>query len=116
MISTELAILLLIISFIIIGYTIRISRKYNISVRYTIVWYLSAAVLIFVACFTKLCNYISIFIGFEVTSNFVIGLFIILFIIMSFTFTISISNERRRTTTLIQEVSMLKNKIEELKK
>lgn len=116
MLPLKLRVIILLISLIILIITIRVQRKHKISVRYTIVWYFTSLMLIALSCFTNLFEYVSSFVGFEITSNFLIAVFITIFIIMSFCFTVMISNLKQKTIDLVQEVSILKKEVEELKK
>ena len=83
------------------------------AIRYSLIWLLSGFILLFVAVFTNAFGYISSLIGFQVSSNLVIGIFISLLLLITMMLTKVVSEQNKKITLLIEEVSILKKKVDE---
>ena len=92
-------------------FNIIILRKDKMPVKYSLVWIFSAVLILLIAIIPNIFAKISSFLGFEVMSNMVVGIFIFLLLIITLELTIIVSSQRNKITTLIQEVSLLKEKI-----
>ena len=105
--------LILIFQLILIIYTI---KKRKMSIRYGSFWIFLLILMSIAVIFPNILINISNFFGFEVASNmiFLIGFFFLFYII--FILTISLSKQKDQIKTLIQEISILKEKINENKK
>ena len=108
--DTNLKIVLIIVSIIIIGITMKYVRDDKLPIRYSLVWILSGIVLLFVSIFTNAFNYLSSLIGFQVSVNLVIAIFITLLLLITMMLTKVVSEQNRKITMLIEEVSLLKEK------
>ena len=86
------------------------------SIRYGSFWIFLLILMSIAVIFPNILINISNFFGFEVASNmiFLIGFFFLFYII--FILTISLSKQKDQIKTLIQEISILKEKINENKK
>jgi len=82
-------------------------RKNKITVKYSIVWYLSCLVLILFVVFPNLLSWITDLAGVELASNFVFALLIGFLTIISMSLTIIVSEQKEQIRRLIQEVSIL---------
>ena len=82
-------------------------RKNKITVKYSIVWYLSCLVLILLVLFPNLLWWITNLTGIELASNFVFALLIGFLTIISISLTIIVSEQKEQIRRLIQEVSIL---------
>ena len=96
-----------IIWFIVIIYNI---RKEKISVRYSLFWLFSTFVILLVGLFPDIILYFNNFLGFEVMSNFVIGLLISLLLLITFILTIIVTKQKNQIKILIQEISLLESR------
>lgn len=108
--SLNLRLLLFIFSFISFIIIFRLLKKDKIPVKYSMVWFLSSLTLLIVSLFPYSLKEITEFIGFQTTSNLVIGIILSLLLIITMVLTIIISTQNKKITLLIQEVSLLKNK------
>lgn len=102
-----------IILFVIILYIIILNliRKKKIPVKYSLVWFLFGFIILIVAIFTKSMSNVSNFLGFEVLSNMLIFVLIGLLIFVTMFLTVVISKQKEQIKTLIQEISILKVKV-----
>ena len=103
--SLELIIALIIFSIILCVVTTIILQKGLIPAKYSLLWYFISIVIFLVAVLSKPLELFANTVGFQTLSNIILTLLI--FLTMSLT--IIISSQRRRTTLLIQELSLLKS-------
>ena len=91
-------------------------KRKNMRIGYLIFWTITGVILIISLLIPNLVDNISSKLGFEMPINmiFSIAIFIILYLI--FDLTIIISKEEKKNTMLIQEISMLKKRVEDLEK
>ncbi len=108
--SDNLRILLVIVGFVLAVIILRLVAKNKLPIKYSLFWLISAIIIMlvgivpdFVAIFTRMM-------GFETTSNLVIGIIISLLLVITLLLTIIISEQKRKITLLIQEVAILKSK------
>ena len=90
------------------------NRKLQLS--YSIFWILIGTILIIVLLIPNCLNNITKLLGFEVTSNMVFFITIVIIFYLILVLMIALSKESKRNVTLIQEISMLKNRLVELEK
>ena len=109
----NLKIVLIIVSLIMIYTTLKSVRNNKLPIKYSLIWLLSGLILLFVSIFTNTFGYISSLIGFQVSSNLVIGIFISLLLLITMMLTKIVSEQNKKITLLIEEVSILKKKVDE---
>ncbi len=109
----NLKIVLVVVSLIMFYTTLKAVRNNKLPIRYSLIWLLSGFILLFVAVFTNAFGYISSLIGFQVSSNLVIGIFISLLLLITMMLTKVVSEQNKKITLLIEEVSILKKKVDE---
>jgi len=87
-------------------------KKKKLSMRYASFWSFLLILMIIVTFFPNLLFLVSSLLGFEKTSNmlFLLGFFFLFYIIFILTVSLSIQNEKIKL--LIQEVSMLKESVD----
>lgn len=105
-------ILLLILLFVIF----RTVKNKLISVKYSLIWIVSVVVMAIIALSPNTLKKVANYMGFELVSNmlFLIG-FLILFVI-TFALTVIVSIQKNEITTLIQELGILKSRVEDYEK
>lgn len=93
---------------------IKAVKRKNMRIGYLIFWSITGVILIIALLIPNLVDNISSKLGFEMTINmiFSVAIFVILYLI--FNLTILISKEENKNTLLIQEISILKKRVEEL--
>lgn len=98
--------LLLIVTFIL--------RKGRISMKFALVWYIPAIAIIILAIFPEVFVSLANMFGFQTISNLIAGfLFVVLFLI-SIALTVIIAGQTTKINLLIQEISILKKRINDL--
>ena len=111
MISKSLIILLIIFSIVLLIITTSVLKKGRIPIKYSLVWYFSAIILLIVALVPQFLELVASLFGFETISNLIIGVLISLLLFITMSLTIIVSGQKKKITLLIQEVSMLKSAI-----
>ena len=109
--SLKLTVSLICFSVFLIALTTHYLKKGRIPEKYSLLWYAFALIIMFVGLFPSIFTFISSKLGFEVMSNLFIGIIIGLLIIFNMVLSIMIAAQKKKTTLLIQEVSILKSKL-----
>ena len=109
--SKSLILTVLLFAFILLFSVIHLLRKGRIPVKYALVWILSSIVVVIISCIPNLMVSLAKFLGFELLSNMVLCIFIglLLFLIL----TVMMAGQKKKTTLLIQELSLLKKEVED---
>ena len=116
MVPIKLKIIVIAVSLLFTGFLFHQVRKEVLELRYTLIWFTLAAVMIALAVFPEiLVNIAGIMgIGIPVNALFFVSFFCVLVILLSMSFTIS--QLYSRVTRLVQEVGILKNELLKFKK
>lgn len=113
-ISLKLA--LIIVLLIYIFSILKAVKKKNMRIGYLIFWSIIGIILIVALCIPGLVENVSKMIGFEMPINMIFSAAIFVILYLIFNLTTLISREQRKNVLLIQEISMLKARIDELEK
>ena len=109
-----LRIALIIITLIYVLIILNAVRHKKMPISYLIFWLFTGLVLVVVLAVPGLINIISSFLGFEVPANMIFCLTIFSLFYLIFNLNIRLAKENKNNVSLIQEVSMLKKRVEEL--
>lgn len=112
----SLNIVLIVITLIYLFLVIKSIRKKKLQMSFSIFWLITGILLIFALLIPNLVENISHLLGFEVPANMVFCITIFVSFYLIFNLTISISKENKKNTLLVQEISILKKRVEELEK
>lgn len=114
--QTTLKVALILIVLIYIFCILKAVKNKKMKIKYLIFWSIIGVAFIIALIIPNLVETISKFIGFEMPINMIFSgaIFIILFLI--FDLMISISKEHDKNVLLVQEISMLKKRVEELER
>lgn len=103
---------LIIVSLLLLIIVLVILKKGRMPVKYSLIWIFSSLLILLVGLVPNLFKWISNLFGFVTMSNLIIGIFIFILLMITISLTVITSGQKRKTTLLIQEVSMLKTKME----
>lgn len=109
--SISLRLGLVIVSLVLLIVVLSQLEKRRIPVKYSLVWMASSFLILLIAIIPQLFIKIANFMGFLTMSNLVIAMFIFILLMISLTLTVIVSGQRKKITLLMQEVSMLKEKV-----
>lgn len=85
--------------------------KNRIPVKYALIWLFSTIIIIVVAVIPNLMEKLAKLLGFELLSNMVLCLFIAILMFLTLILTVIIGGQKKKTTLLIQELSLLKSEV-----
>ena len=108
--SKTLILSLIIFSIIWIIVILKCVKENKISIKYSLIWFLMAIVLLFVGLFPNFMEDLTDFFGFLAISNLVIGIILTLLLLITLILTIIVTKQKEQIKTLIQEVSIMKKK------
>ena len=109
--NTHMLIFMLILFLFLFFSIIRFMRKGKLPVKYALLWIfaliISAILIVIPGCLKWLAE----FLGFELVSNMVLLLLCVISLLLCLSLTIMIAEQKRKTTLLVQELSMLKSEV-----
>lgn len=111
--SANLRFFILIAGLILFLVIVQLLRKEKIFIKFSFLWFFSAFLLAVIALFPDIISFFRKQLGFETSSNMVIGIFIFTLLFITIALTVIVSSQKTKIQLLIQEVSILKQKIEE---
>lgn len=109
--SAHLRIVLVLFSILLISIILFLVREKKVPIKYSLFWIFSALLIFLVGCFPNFINFFTSLVGFQTTSNLVIGIILGIVLFITLLLTIIISEQKNRIKLLIQEISLLKEKI-----
>lgn len=112
----RLRLILIIAIILFIFIMINFIKKDNISLKYALVWLISGILMIVATLIPNLLELLSNLLGFELVSNMLFMIAILVLFAICFSFTVIVSRQTQKIRLLIQEVSILKAKMEEKEK
>ena len=110
MMSHTLRIFLLIFAIILFITTFVVVKRGRMPIKYSLLWFFSAFIVLLVAIFPVLVEGVANCLGFITISNLIIGIIIALLLFLTMSLTIISAGQNKKITLLIQEVSSLKEK------
>ena len=113
MLDTRLSVALTLYALIWVIVLVLAVKRGRISVRYSMVWFAMALAILVVGAFPGIIELINKMFGFAIIANLVIGFLIALLSVVTFTLTCYITKQKKQINSLIQEVSIIKKKVEE---
>ena len=114
--SIKLTLTLVIFSLVLIFLISYLLNKGRITVKYALVWYISVLIILILSFFPGIFKFFARLLGFQLVSNMVIVLLIGILFILMIAHTIMMAGQKKKTTLLIQEVSLLKKEVEKSEK
>lgn len=110
--STNLKVLLIVTSILLFLIICRLISKKKLPIKYSLFWIFASVVIFVVGLIPEFVQIFTGLMGFETTSNMVIGVLIGVLFLLTLLLTIIISNQKKQIVLLTQEISLLKSKIE----
>lgn len=96
--------------FIIISILILLKKK-KISIKYSLIWIILFSILLISTIIPGFLIYITNILGFKVGSNMIFSLILSVLVIITISLTVIVSQQDKKVRLLVQEFSILKNKI-----
>lgn len=99
---------------IVISAIIEMVRRKTIREKYAFVWLTIAFLISLGAIFPNYVNKLSIFLGFQYLSNFVLFFFSIINLLLIMQLTLALGKNEQQSQTLAEEIALINQKIAEL--
>jgi Uncharacterized conserved protein (DUF2304). len=112
-VANELRFVILMVAIVILAIILQLLRRGRIPVKFTLLWLIADGILFLLAIFPFVLNIFTGIIGFQTTSNLVIGIFIVILLLVTIALTVIVAGQATKTQLLIQELSMLKQQYKE---
>ena len=113
--SITLRISVLLVALAIFLIIFQLLRRGRIPIKFSLLWQIAVLLLVLVAIFPQILEIIRKMIGFQTISNMVMGVMIVILILITIALTVIVSGQTTKIVILIQEISMLKNEIKEMR-
>ena len=110
----SLRIALIIATLIYLFFILRAIKRKKLQISLSVFWIFTAIALIISLAIPNFIEQISKWLGFEVTTNMIFCVTIFIAFYLIFSLMILISDLKRKNVKLIQEISILKKKVEEI--
>ena len=112
--SFNLRLSILIIALILAAVIIRVLHKDMIPVKYSFLWAIGVIVLIILSVWPNILVSLANLIGFQTISNMVTGVLFVILLFITISLTVIVSGQKKKITLLVQEISLLKNRVNDL--
>ena len=109
--SISLRILLLVFSIVLALATTFVVKRGRMPIKYSLLWYFSSLIVFVLAVFPFIIEWVAGLFGFITLSNLVTSIMIGILLFLTMSLTIITAGQNKKITLLIQEVSMLKEKV-----
>jgi hypothetical protein len=116
MFSLKLQLLLLLVSLLILFIVINMIRRYSLELKYSLLWLGLSLLTLIMVIFPTVLVWISEQLGIKLPSNALFLFGIIAIFLIVFSLTVALSRSSNKVKDLIQEVGILKHKLEQLEK
>ena len=113
--TNNLKILLVVFSLLLFLIVLRLISNKKISIKYSLLWLVVSILIFIVGAFPNFIGFFTKKIGFETTSNLVIGIILTLLLFITLILTVIVADQKKKIKLLIQETSIIKSRIEEEK-
>ncbi len=90
--------------------------KGKIPIKYSLLWYAFAILILLTGLIPDFFGMLGRLIGFNIMSDLVVGLILVVLIFLNIALTVMIASQRRRINLVSQEVALLKKEIEDAKR
>lgn len=114
--SLNLILTMICASIILVIITTHFLRKGRIPEKYALLWYAFAVLIFLLSLFPSILSWLSKILGFVMPSNMIMLMLIAILFLLVMALTIMIAGQKKKTTLLIQELSLLKEEVNKLKK
>lgn len=89
-------------------------KKRSLDIKYSLLWLLSAFVLLIVDIFPQIVGFLSSLFGIATASNFIYLAVMFFMLLLLISLTSIVSRQKKEIRTLIQNLSILKAKVEDM--
>ncbi|MQW22817.1 MULTISPECIES: DUF2304 domain-containing protein [unclassified Lactococcus] len=110
----QLRILSIVLALAFLAFTVRLVRKDRAEIRHMLKWLFLAIVILLGAIFPEIGSKIARFMGIHTLASLTLFTLVGILIIISILFQLSLVSAEKQITNLVQEISLLKKRVNEL--
>lgn len=103
-------------SLVIIIALLYLLRKNKVNIKYSLIWLLLFMLIILVSVIPFLLESLTSLLGFQTPSNMIISLLLAVLVVINISLTVIVSSHDKKIRLLVQEISLLKEKLNGKKK
>ena len=116
MITQRLQLFAIVVGVIFLVMMIELIRKNRVTLKYALLWLFSGLVLLVLAIFPQVLNWISRLIGVYSPVNALFAILLCCGLVLMISFSVIVSGNKKAVVRLTQKISLLENRIRELEK
>jgi hypothetical protein len=116
MITQRLQLFAIVVGVIFLVMMIELIRKNRVTLKYALLWLFSGLVLLVLAIFPQVLNWISRLIGVYSPVNALFAILLCCGLVLMISFSVIVSGNKKAEVRLTQKISLLENRIRELEK
>ena len=90
--------------------------KGKIPIKYSLLWYAFAVLILLVGIIPDFFGMLGRLMGFNIMSDLVVGIILVVLIFLNIALTVMIASQRRRINLVSQEVALLKKELNDVKR
>lgn len=90
--------------------------KRKLPIKYSLFWLFAAIIIFLVGLVPNFINIFTSLIGFQTTASLIVGVMLVIVLFITLLLTLIISEQKQRIKLLIQEISLLKEKVNNIEK
>ncbi len=109
----KLRVLMAVLSFVVVVITIEAIRKSHLQERYALLWVATAFIILIVAFFPKILDFMQTILGTQYITT-VVGIVFTFLLLIAFHFSIALSGYQKKQTQIARRCAILEQRIEEL--
>ena len=116
MITQRLQLFAIVVGVVFLVMMIELIRKNRVTLKYALLWLFSGLVLLVLAIFPQVLNWISRLIGVYSPVNALFAILLCCGLVLMISFSVIVSGNKKAEVRLTQKISLLENRIRELEK
>lgn len=110
--TNDLRLSIILVAIILYLVIFMIFKKGRVPLKFALVWLIPTTIVLIVGIMPEFLIFFMNLLGFQTLSNMIIGLLFVILIFICIALTIIVSGQKTKITLLIQELSILKSKVE----
>lgn len=114
--SINVRIVMIIFALFIILLIINLLKKDRVPIKISLLWLFAAFLILFIGAFPECLKLLLDLLGFKTLSNMLGGILLGILFVISISLTVVISGQKKRNQILIQEISLLKKRVDTLER
>lgn len=99
---------------IFLGTVVFLMKKHRMYLKYALIWFVTSAIMILLAVFPNLLQYVFYLLGIQVYSNGIFAILIFFILVMLMILTSIVSGLNHKNRRLTQEIALLEKRIRDL--